>query len=397
MQMLDRLVMNHRFKYRQQPMMTAEMRARSLPVSTTTTLSGPHLPDEVSERDDDMFDDEPMGRNIMVRTPSPPRQLGDIGGGKLSLRPRSPTPGSVKKDTPSIASSKQPSQSPILQSMRQHSIVTSMSSFSSLSTSAGGDSSSASPLPFLKSPQSGAHLTPSSSLSTSFECLPPSVFENMPDGCVQFAMTCPLDKVAQVIGKRGSILREMKRLSECEIIVDQPNHPTGPHNKPSSKHSSRTNASSQTHTASPPRTSKSAALSMANGEQNTETQIIRVIGTAENVPKAVSIITRVIELGPIVALGMETEIMECPLDKVPLVIGVKGLTAKEMMRRTGCKIHVNEDAPEGSTNCTIELTGTNDQIDQAKKIISHVLEFGTKALGKRFQRAKKDDGAEATA
>lgn len=105
-------------------------------------------------------------------------------------------------------------------------------------------------------------------------------------------------------------------------------------------------------------------------------------------------IRAVIDVGPVAALGMETIKMDCPFDKVPLVIGIKGMTAKEMMRRTGCKIHVNEIAPEGSSMCSIELTGTTEQIDQATKIITHVLEYGTKALGKRFQRTfqKGDDG-----
>jgi polyribonucleotide nucleotidyltransferase len=114
--------------------------------------------------------------------------------------------------------------------------------------------------------------------------------------------------------------------------------------------------------------------------------------------KAKELICAVIEFGPVVALGMETIKMDCPADKVPLVIGIKGMTAKEMMRRTGCKIHVNETAPEGSTMCSIELTGTTEQIEQATKIISHVLEFGTKALGKRFQRTfqKGDSGGGGT-
>jgi polyribonucleotide nucleotidyltransferase len=124
-------------------------------------------------------------------------------------------------------------------------------------------------------------------------------------------------------------------------------------------------------------------------------QPIRILGTtSSDLERAVALITSVIEVGPVAALGMETIKMDCPVDKVPLVIGIKGMTAKEMMRRTGCKIHVNETAPEGSTMCSIELTGTTEQIDQATKIISHVLEFGTKALGKRFQRTfqKGDEG-----
>jgi rRNA processing protein Krr1/Pno1 len=192
---------------------------------------------------------------------------------------------------------------------------------------------------------------------------------------VHVAMQCPLDKVAQVIGKRGSILRELKRLSDCEIVVDQS---SSPHSSPAQSGGKR-----GPRTPPPP---------PAEGASPGPPQLIRIIGRPECVEKAVRLVNAVIESGPIVALGMETVVMDCPLDKVPLVIGTRGLTAKEMMRRTGCKIHVNEDAPEGSTMCSIELTGTQEQLEQAKTLIAHVLEFGTKALGKRFQRQRKDDG-----
>jgi polyribonucleotide nucleotidyltransferase len=103
------------------------------------------------------------------------------------------------------------------------------------------------------------------------------------------------------------------------------------------------------------------------------------------VEAAVALVREVIELGPVVALKMQTVKMIIPHDKVPLVIGQRGITAKEMMRRSGCKIHVNETV-DVDDNCFIELTGTSEQLAAAQELISHVLEHGTKALGKRFHK-----------
>ena len=374
MQLLDRMVTNQRFKYRQQPL-TQDMRARSLPVLPSAVHAAKVEMDsraEDSDQDDDIFEDGGAGgRAIMARTPSPPR---DRKSGAF-IPSRTPS-GSGNKSTPSGSSQRNPCASPILEAMRkQTSVVSSLDSFSDLSVS-NADSSSTSPMQFLKRP---GQLSPSSTLS-SIEYLLPPPMEDVPQGAIHIAMPCPADKVAQVIGKRGSILRELKRITECEIVVDQtPNSLVG-----------GKESGGKTPTRTPPTTCIGDESSMP-----APPQMIRIIGTPDCVDKAVKLISAVIEVGPIVALGMETVIMECPLHKVPLVIGTRGLTAKEMMRRTGCKIHVNEEAPEGSTMCTIELTGTDEQLDQAKTLISHVLEFGTKALGKRFQRGRKEDSTSA--
>lgn len=163
-------------------------------------------------------------------------------------------------------------------------------------------------------------------------------------------ITCESHQLAQIIGKRGSILRELKRLSGCEIHVDP-----RPEN-------------------APPLPPDASSL-----------QTIHLQGTDEQIENAKNLLQSVIELGAVKALGMETKFMDCPESKVPLVIGIKGLTSKEMMRRTGCKIHVNEAVTTGGC-CRIELTGTSVQVEQAQELINLVLEHGTKALGKRFKK-----------
>ena len=170
---------------------------------------------------------------------------------------------------------------------------------------------------------------------------------------VSTQLLCPGDKVSQLIGKKGSILRELKKISKCEISIERV---------------TMTGEGTADSNGTPP------------------PQLVHVTGSNEDVKAAVHLIDDVIELGPVVALKMQTVKMVIPHDKVPLVIGQRGITAKEMMRRSGCKIHVNETV-DADDNCFIELTGTTEQLSAAKELISQVLEHGTKALGKKFQKS----------
>jgi rRNA processing protein Krr1/Pno1 len=178
-------------------------------------------------------------------------------------------------------------------------------------------------------------------------------------GKVATQLRCPGDKVSQLIGKKGSILRELKKMSNCEISIERVAEGQLP--SPSSSSSSG-----------------------AAGAQS-PSQLVHISGQPRDVAAAVQLVQEVIALGPVVALKMQTVKMVIPHDKVPLVIGQRGITAKEMMRRSGCKIHVNETV-DADDNCFIELTGTSEQLSVAQELISDVLEHGTKALGKRFHK-----------
>jgi transcription antitermination factor NusA-like protein len=177
--------------------------------------------------------------------------------------------------------------------------------------------------------------------------------------CTQ--LLCPDDKVSQLIGKKGSILRELKKISNCEISIE----------RVAEADSSTSSSLSAIDSSKPPAVSAP--------------QVVHISGSRADVLACVQLVNEVIELGPVIALKMQTKNMIIPHDKVPLVIGQRGITAKEMMRRSGCKIHVNETV-DADDNCFIELTGTSEQLSVAEELISHVLEHGTKALGKRFQK-----------
>jgi hypothetical protein len=169
-------------------------------------------------------------------------------------------------------------------------------------------------------------------------------------------------ELAQIIGKRGSILRELKRLTGTEIKVDS---------KLGQEY---------------PRDAEGAVVRDEN-----ELQTLHIRGTNEQIYETQKLISAILAEGVVKALGMMTVHMDCPESKIPLVIGIKGLTCKEMMRRTGCKIHVNESSESSDVN-RIELIGTTSQIEQAQNIISLVLEHGTKALGRRFKKGTSTTG-----
>mmetsp|Transcript_713 Transcript_713/g.1186 ORF Transcript_713/g.1186 Transcript_713/m.1186 type:complete len:1243 (-) Transcript_713:336-4064(-) len=358
--LLDRLVMNHRFKYRQQHILSPNTRAKSMPISvlhSSSDASSVTIPPPPPFQEVDSFEDETGGRALLAPTPPPPECKQ-----KLALRVRS---GNSNSERGSNASAAAP--------LSGQSVLTDMTR--------GMEECSLREVTPPRSQNSIPSCTASAPVAVE---IAKSMSQEIPPGFVEKVLFCPTDKVAQVIGKRGSILREIKRLSGCEVVVDQCGNSTSRDNDTPGQ-VSKPSFTQLSHSHVSPNTKGAASVS----------QVIRIIGTPEHVEAGKKLINDVIEVGPVVALNMKTVVMECPIDKVPLVIGIKGLTAKEMMRRTGCKIHVNEDAPEGSSMCTIELTGTEEQLAQAKQLLSHVLEFGTKALGKRFQRARKeanDDG-----
>jgi hypothetical protein len=71
--------------------------------------------------------------------------------------------------------------------------------------------------------------------------------------------------------------------------------------------------------------------------------------------------------------------MDCPQSKVGLVIGAKGSIINEMMRRTGCKMCINQDYPDGHPRKVV-YTGTADQIEEAKILVAAVIVHGPNVL-----------------
>eukprot|EP01039_Chlorochromonas_danica_P008225 gene8225-9072_t len=75
------------------------------------------------------------------------------------------------------------------------------------------------------------------------------------------------------------------------------------------------------------------------------------------------------------------KVVECDVDpeKVRLVIGSKGVTIGEIMKRSCCKVFINQNFPEGQMHKVV-YTGTPQQIDIARYLVDTVVSSGMSAL-----------------
>jgi rRNA processing protein Krr1/Pno1 len=71
--------------------------------------------------------------------------------------------------------------------------------------------------------------------------------------------------------------------------------------------------------------------------------------------------------------------MECPHSKVASVIGTRGVVVKEINRRTGCFISIDQSFPDGYPR-VITLKGIYENVMKAKAMILAVIEHGPTAL-----------------
>ena len=157
-------------------------------------------------------------------------------------------------------------------------------------------------------------------------------------------MDCPADKVGLVIGAKGVVIQDVMRKTGCKVVVNQ-DYPEGHPRK------------------------------------------VLFTGRMPQIAEARNMVYAIINKGPAVT-GNSTDgssgtivakEMDCPQEKVGLVIGAKGVIIQEMMRRTGCKMVVNQDFPEGQPR-KIVFTGTQEQIDEAMDLASKVMAQGPAAL-----------------
>ena len=72
--------------------------------------------------------------------------------------------------------------------------------------------------------------------------------------------------------------------------------------------------------------------------------------------------------------------IECPNDKVGLVIGFKGVVIKSMMKRSKAKIVVIGTVKDGKTTRVVEIKGTEAQVAVARQMVECVITHGADAL-----------------
>ena len=167
-------------------------------------------------------------------------------------------------------------------------------------------------------------------------------------------MSCPYNKVGELIGKRGIIVQEIMKRSGCKVYVDQ------------------------------------------NFPEKTPRQI-QLTGSPKALSLAMSLVSQVIEMGPSIIIpsadnymkatdpkyGQGTDVsddMLIPHSKVGTVIGFKGTNVNEIMRRSGCRVQVLQDNVPDGMDRKVLFAGTPQQIVYAKSLVASVVSEGPGAL-----------------
>ncbi|KAJ0090268.1 hypothetical protein Patl1_13004 [Pistacia atlantica] len=132
---------------------------------------------------------------------------------------------------------------------------------------------------------------------------------------------------------------------------------------------------------------------------NSPCRMVELMGTPEQIAKAEQLINDVLaeaETGGsgIVArrltgqAGSDSFVMRIPNNKVGLVIGKGGETIKNMQARTGARIQVIPlHLPPGdtSTERTVQIDGSSEQIESAKQLVNEVISEVTLFLTVQFK------------
>lgn len=163
-------------------------------------------------------------------------------------------------------------------------------------------------------------------------------------------MACPAVKVGSLIGKRGMVVQEIMKRSNCKIRVDQ-NYPDG-------------------HDRQVVLTGLPAALTVA---------MSLVSAVLENGPSVVSPVDNIKDAN--FTEEIEDD-LTLPHAKVGTVIGHKGSNVQEIYRRTGCRIQVLQEGVADGVDRKILFQGTPEQISDAKKLVQQLMNEGPAVLTK---------------
>ena len=192
---------------------------------------------------------------------------------------------------------------------------------------------------------------------------------------VTVTMECPGDKVGAIIGKKGANVNEIMKRSGCRVVVDNSDLRDG-FPKRVILH------------GPPDRLAVAMALVSLIIKDGANAVFPPLEGDAFGTSlHSVGSSTAYFSAGdefPYDSNGGVVTTMEsrCPFSKVGTLIGVKGYTIAEVMRRSGCRVHVIQDPPpDGNLNeRQVVYTGTEEQIQHAKSLVSTVLNEGSGCL-----------------
>ena len=175
-----------------------------------------------------------------------------------------------------------------------------------------------------------------------------------PSADITVSMDCPAISVGAIIGKKGANVLEIKKRSGCRIVIDQSDQRDG--------------APKKVNLTGPP---DKLAIAMA--------LVSAIIKDGAN---ALFDEVGVQDSGASSAITLQSE-SRCPKLKVGEVIGLRGATIAEIMRRSSCKVRIVQEPP-GDGNTTerqVFYTGTMEQISEAKALVQSVIDQGAAVLG----------------
>lgn len=175
---------------------------------------------------------------------------------------------------------------------------------------------------------------------------------------ISATMDCPNSKVAQVIGKKGATVKAIMEKSGCRVVLD-PNPQQDPRK-------------------------------------------VYLTGSAASLAGAMQLVSQVIEEGPAFLVGLipgatgvvsnpaasvVEDDLSCPHAKVSTLIGSKGVTINEIMKRTNVRIQVVQDGVPDGVDRKVSFTGEPSQIAQAKAMVRKILTEGLSSMGPGFATA----------
>lgn len=175
---------------------------------------------------------------------------------------------------------------------------------------------------------------------------------------ITVTMDCPATAVGAIIGKKGANVIEITKRSGCKIQIDQSDQRDGM--------PKRVNL-----TGPPDKLAVAMSLVSAlikDGANALFEGANALLGSDPN--------------GPPVSVPLESE-TRCLKAKVGEVIGIRGVTIAEIMRRSGCRVHIiQEPPPDGNVlERQVIYNGTLAQMAEAKALVQAVINEGASALG----------------
>ena len=149
------------------------------------------------------------------------------------------------------------------------------------------------------------------------------------------------DKVAHVIGSKGAIIQELQARTGAKIYVNQ---------------------------EFPPGVNRQVLISGSPAQVKTARELVNLI--LANGPTAIH--ENSLGGGPTLEI-----VIECPQSQVGKMIGPGGTTIKDLQAKSGAKIQIDQDFPDGVPR-KIRVAGTQTAVTTATQLISVIME-GTSA------------------